>query len=445
MENNKSEIINSSEEIIDDNNEEIIDDNNEEIMIDDENIINEEQIRTDIEEKEAINKELAELNSMKDKAKESLKQIKEEKKKKVSGTTTAEILDLQSEFGAFLGKLSDITPDTKDIVIIPTGIKVLDAFLGGGFAVGSFTMLVGSPGCGKSMLAGGVLGSTQKVFDNTLTAYLDSEETVTKIRLLNLGVNNPQLDPYTDITVEKVFKFIEGLCVFKSEKKINTPSAIVWDSIANTLTIRERETDDINKTIGYKARLLSVLLPKYISKMRKHNISIIAVNQLRDKIDMGLFSAPKQLRFMSSGKSIPGGNSLIHNSFTVLEMAMKELVYQEARQNASAAKIWGFDGFITNVNAIKNKLFVPNIKCSLVASFNYGFSDFWTSFKFLIDVKKIKTSSWCHLIAKPDLKFRAKEAEIFYKTKPEFKEIFDVEIENAIKIHITEKYSPENI
>ena len=57
-------------------------------------------------------------------------------------------------------------------------------------------------------------------------------------RLAQLGVRYPKIRPYTDITVEKVFKFVEALCSYKENNPqyLDYPSVIVWDSLANTLT-----------------------------------------------------------------------------------------------------------------------------------------------------------------------------------------------------------------
>lgn len=409
------------------------------------------------QEKQEINELSSELKGITAKAKDAIKEIEETTKTKrgrkktttsneyVPNTnenlTPAEITqELYLEFGSFLSKTAEIECDKNIKDVIPTGIKILDAHLGGGFPVGTFTMLVGSPGCGKSMLAGQVLGETQKKFKNALAAYLDSEETVTKVRLQNLGVRNPPIDPYTDITIEKLFKFIEGLCVFKQEKKIMTPAIVAWDSVANTLSKREREAEDINSVIGYKARLLSMLLPKYISKMGQNNISVIAVNQLRDELAMGQFAPAKKLKFLSTGKSIPGGNALVHNAFTLLEMKSKSLILTETTPNKSG-KVLGFEGFVTGVKAVKNKLFVPNIECEIVASFNYGFSDFWTSYLFMCENKRMTAGSWSYLASNPDIKFRTKDAHNVYLTNPEFKAAFDREVEESIQCDIIDKYS----
>lgn len=343
---------------------------------------------------------------------------------------------LYFEFSSFLENKAEIYADDGIKQVIPTKIKLLDAILGGGFAVGVLSIITGQPGSGKSMLAIQALAAAQEQFKGLLAGYLDSEVATTTARLLMLGVNKPQLRPYSDITVEKVFKFLEGLCLFKDAKKIiENPSMVIWDSIANTLSQKEREVDDINQVIGYKARVLSILVPKYVAKLGVYNISLIAVNQLRDTMGIGGYAPAKDLKFMSAGKHMPGGNTLIYNAFTLLEMKTHSVLKPE---------MYGFDGIIASVKTVKNKLFSPNIQIKLVGNFITGFSDFWTSYEFLKDTKRLETGAWNYLVAFPQKKYRTKDLEHAYQTDKEFKEAFDKEMNNAIDIDIKKKYDPAN-
>lgn len=344
--------------------------------------------------------------------------------------------ELYVEFSAYLENKTDIKPDLGVKVTIPTGIDVFDAILGGGFAIGSLNIIVGQPGSGKTMLAIQAMGNGQKVYKGKLiTAFLDSEEATTSIRLSNLGVRYPRITPYSDMTVEKVFKFIEGVCLFKQEKKLmDIPSVIIWDSIANTLSQKEREAEDINSVIGYKARMLSILIPKYVAKCAKFNISLIAVNQLRDILQIGQFSLPKELKFMTTGKDMPGGNVLRFNAFQLVELKTKSILLKEK---------YGFDGILVSAKTVKNKLFSPNVTVNLAGDFRTGFSNFWTSYQFLTETKRLHADPWNFLVSLPDKKFRTKDALTLYNSDSKFKEFFDQAVQEAIKVDIIEKYNME--
>ena len=347
--------------------------------------------------------------------------------------------ELYSEFSSFLEKKADIVKPTDDITkpTVATGIDILDAILGGGFAIGALNMIIGTPGSGKTMLAIQTMGQAQRQFKGKLiSGFLDSEESTTQQRLANLGVRYPKITPYADMTVEKVFKFLEGLCVFKQQKNIiDIPSVVIWDSIANTLSQKEREAEDPNAVIGYKARLLSLLIPKYVAKASQNNICWIAINQLRDQISMGgpYQQVAKDLKFMSQGKTTPGGNTIKFNAFQLIEM--------KAGTALSSEKGYGFDGITSKLKCVKNKLFTPNIEIEIVGSFNYGFSNFWTNYKFLVDNKRLNSGAWNYLVSMPEKKFRTKDALKLYEDEPDFKTAYDKEVKDTIKTEILDKYS----
>lgn len=340
---------------------------------------------------------------------------------------------LYNEFRSFLEQKADIVPDSGIKATVSTGIDLLDAILGGGFAIGALNIIVGQPGSGKSMIAMQTLGQAQKQFQgNIIGAFLDSEEATTTVRLANLGVRFPRIKPYADITVEKVFKFLEGLCVFKAEKKLtDIPSVVVWDSIANTLSQKEREVKDVNSVIGYKARLLSILVPKYTAKCAQHNICLIAVNQLRDQMQISNFVPAKELKFMTQGKDMPGGNILRYNAFQLIEMKVKQVLTPDK---------YGFDGISCKVKCVKNKLFAPNIEIEIAGSFVRGFSNFWTNYMFLGSTKRLSTGAWNYLNSMPDKKFRTKDAENLYQNDQTFKDEFDKNVKETIFTEIIQKY-----
>jgi RecA/RadA recombinase len=363
-------------------------------------------------------------------------EIKQSSDSELLNSLDSKTKELYLEFNSFLEKKTEMVPDKGIKETISTNINLLDAIMGGGFAIGTLGVVTGQPGSGKSMLAIQSLAAAQKKYSgNILTSYLDSEESTTTARMSNLGVRFPKLKPYTDITIEKVFKFLEGVCLFKEQRDIvDIPSVIVWDSVANTLSQKEREVEDINSAIGYKARVLSILIPKYVPKLSMFNISLIAVNQLRDVISIGPYQAPRELKFMSSGKDMPGGTTLKFNAFHLLEMNIKGIVKEE---------MYGFSGIIVRTKCVKNKLFVPNIEIELIGDFVTGFSNFWTNYKFLVDNKRLESGAWNFLLDLPEKKFRTKDAPELYETDSKFKEFYDKAVQETIQTEIIDKYKIE--
>lgn len=365
--------------------------------------------------------------------------VKSKRGKDQSKDVDQGVLDLYDEFSSFLESSSDIKlkADSGVKMVIPTGIDLMDTILGGGFAVGALNIATGSPGCGKTMISIQTLAQAQLKYSGAMVHFLDSEESTTILRLASLGVKHPKIRPYTDITVEKVFKFIEGLCLYKEKKGIiDVPSIVVWDSIANTLSEKEREAEDPNAVIGYKARLLSILIPKYIAKLSKYNICLLAINQLRDKISMGQFTPAADLKFLSHNKNMPGGQVIKYNANQLVEMKITGKL--------SAEKDYGFDGLVVLAKCAKNKLFSPNVEIELVGNFVTGFDNFWTNYRFLSSTKRIQVGAWNQFIEDTEnRKFRTKDAKDKYNTEEWFKEYFDAAIKNAIQVELMDRYNPE--
>jgi len=374
-----------------------------------------------------------EIEIINESEKPELKTEKTKKSDKKNETDDKNDIDeLYENFSSFLKKENFVEDINKELPAITTGIKLLDAILGGGIRTGILTQFVGKPGSGKSMLAANIAGSFQKNVEKSIIAYLDSEVAMTKERLANLGLNQPPISPHSDLTIEKVFAILEGMFRFKAEKNIEAPSMLVWDSVANTLSNKEIEAEDLNTVLGLKARVLSFLIPKYLKNLKIHNVSFLVINQLRNKIKIGPMSPSKQMKFLSANDSIPGGNSLLHNSSVLLYLDVKGVATKDK---------YGFDGIITNVKAIKNKFFSPMISIDIVGNYNTGFSDFWTSYMFLSECKVLKTGAWNYLSSYPNYKFRTRDAYNKYMENPEFRKIFDEEVKNAIQREIIEKYS----
>ena len=369
---------------------------------------------------------------------EKPKTIEEElnySKEELSEEELALAAELQSALVGFIKEKADLMPGTGIKKLLPSGIDLLDTVAGGGFAAGALTLIVGNPGTFKSALVGQVIATNQKKYrGQVLNIYMDSEQATTQQRLVNLGVKNPPINPWPARSVEDVFKTIETLCAYKElNKKQDNPSIIAWDSLANTISDKEKDaTDlDINKFIGLKARIISILLPKYIAKIEDYNIGLFVINQLREKINMGYLPTANDLRWIGD-KNMPGGNSVKFNAFHLLLLKVK---------GDLKADEWGFHGVMLDAKFVKNKLFSPNIPITLVVDFNKGVSNFWTNWHMLCETKRATSSAWCSLKTMPAVKFRKKEALLKYNSDPAFKVEFDRLVQETLKTEYLDKYS----
>jgi len=379
-----------------------------------------------------------------DEKKEKIEYVKESEiltstynRKEISQEQRSSASEIMSNLNKYIEKDTKIETGKEQYSMVPTGIDLLDGILGGGFMT-KLSMLVGTPGCGKSALVAKVLGTGQRKFgDKFLGIYIDTEQSQYRERLSELGVNCPEIDPYQkDITLEKVFEIIQSICLFKKENKIlDVPSVVVWDSIANTKTQAGAETDDPNKVTGLQARILTHLLPKYVDKLNSYNIALVTINQLRDSLDMsaGPFRKAPDLKWLSN-KRIPGGQSLLHNSSQILFMKSGSDLKNQS------GDVYGFKGHKVTMHTIKNKVFTPNIPIETVLSYNFGFSNFWSNYELLKSFKVMQSKGTrFYLTGFPDKTFFQKDAIKVYKENEEFQKEFDSHVERIIKEEIISK------
>jgi len=343
--------------------------------------------------------------------------------------------ELSGMLGDFLKKKCDLVPG-KPMSTTPTGVDLFDALAGGGVAT-SLVQFVGPSGCGKSSFAANILSTSQRRWPGkSISMYIDSEQTMTKERLGQLGVIYPKIDPYPSNTVEAIFKAVEGICAFKEEHPecLDVPSIVVWDSIASTMTEKGKVEDNHNSVLGLRAQLLSFFLPRYAEKLNNYNISLVSVNQLRDKIEVGYGHSIPDLRMLAD-KKIPGGQSLLFHSAQIVYMRQSKILKDE----------YGFSGCEVLCKFVKNKLFTPNIEFTMLFSFEHGFSNFWTNYELLKKFKyltagagRVKLKNY-----KNKSSFFQKQTPKIYKEDENFRKAWHDAVQEILQTEIIEKYKTD--
>jgi len=142
----------------------------------------------------------------------------------------SESVDESSEIGASkksgnatnlkLFKLEDIKIDSQTRMV--SGVKEWDNVLGGGVLPGSFIILTGDPGIGKSTL---LLQIADKISQNKKVAYFSSEESLEQVkgRSVRLGITSTNLLFSDQSTLEDIIFTCEQL----------KPDLVILDSIQN--------------------------------------------------------------------------------------------------------------------------------------------------------------------------------------------------------------------
>jgi len=266
---------------------------------------------------------------------------------------------------------SSYKPFSNDLEIFRTGIKLLDTYITG-IPRGKFSLIVGLEGSGKTtLLLQFGLSFLRDVKDGVILLF-DSEHAISEERLTSLGYTKEDIEriyiPDMEIfTIESMFNTLEKE-IQKIRMNTDVPILIIWDSIAQTPPDAEVNGKVGESEMGLRARLLSQMFRKYTSLFSSADITLVAVNQLRYKINVSPFEDPYVC---------PGGKAPEYACWLWLDLRRSK----------------DFDYFtnyrIVNVKLRKNKFSPPN-KFTLVLDPLTGFSDIWSAFNWLLENKNIK-------------------------------------------------------
>ena len=192
---------------------------------------------------------------------------------------------------------------------LSTGSTVLDTIISndadaeGGIPVGKLVEISGEAATGKSLLSYMILKDCQDKGGQPILIDTENAANWSFLKLLGLkareeGGNLLYLQPET---IEAVFKAIENIIRRVRENEKNKLCCIVWDSVAGTSTNAEIQGEYGEATIGLGARLIGQGLRKSIRFIGNQRISVVFLNQLREKIGI-TFGDPT---VSPGGKAIP--------------------------------------------------------------------------------------------------------------------------------------------
>ena len=247
---------------------------------------------------------------------------------------------------------------------LSTGSTVLDTIISndaeapGGIPVGKLVEISGEAATGKSLLSYMILKDCQD--RGGIPVLIDTENAANWSFLKLLGIKEQErggnlvyLQPET---IEEVFQGIEEIVRRIRENDKNKLCCIVWDSIAGTSTKAEIQGEYGDSTIGLGARLIGQGLRKSIRFIGNQRISLVFLNQVREKIGGMVFGDPT---VSPGGKAVPFFSSV------------RVKLYSGGKVKAGQDTI----GVGIKPKVIKNRLGPPHREAELKMYFNRGLID----------------------------------------------------------------------
>ncbi len=175
--------------------------------------------------------------------------------------------------------LLDFGTSSKEIEVIPTGIKIIDDFTGGGSKKGSFSIIYGGFSVGKSTLVLQQIADAQK--EGNICCYIDLEHSFDKDRAKQLGVNLEDL-----ILAEKCKNAEQALEIIRKLCKEKVVDYVAVDSVQAMSPLNEQENKGkerqlVEKEIAELARTLSKFFRVVAPDVFNARVSVVMIGQIR--------------------------------------------------------------------------------------------------------------------------------------------------------------------
>jgi len=220
----------------------------------------------------------------------------------------------------------------NDLSVVSTGSLGLDIALGvGGLPRGRVVEIYGPESSGKTTLCLQVVAQMQKV--GGTAAYIDAENALDPVYASKLGVNVGELLISQPDTGE------QGLEIADMLVRSGSVDIIVIDSVAALVPKAEIEGEMGDQLPGLQARLMSQALRKLAGNIKRANVLVIFINQIRMKIGV-MFGNPE---------TTTGGNALKFYASVRLDI----------RRIGAIKKGEEVVGNETRVKVVKNKVAPP--------------------------------------------------------------------------------------
>lgn len=358
-----------------------------------------------------------------------------------------------------LGVESEYTPNYT------TGIDLIDYRNGrieggeilAGVDGGKIITIVGKSGSGKSTLAMQMACEMVQNFPTSQVIHMDFENATTKARIKTLSkwsddmIKSKYIHLNQGIYSETLYSLIKATAKIKLENyeklQIDTgkldmngdpiftlpPTVFLVDSWATVVPKNISEEEELSGQMSATAiaRQNNSIIKRITSPLQEANISLIIVNHITQKVEIGPVKTSNTLNYLGQDESIPGGTSAIYMANVLLKLQPGSKLEED--------KDFGIKGFYVVGNFLKSRTNEAGRKFDLVYSQSEGFDNFLTNFYQLKQAKLLRGNGRAYYFDfAPDTKFTQKNVKNLYQTNPEWAKLFDNAVEELYYAYLND-------
>lgn len=301
--------------------------------------------------------------------------------------------------------------------------NIIDTYPSIGITAGSYALFVGKPSSSKTTTAVQIASNIVREFDCGTVLHFDIEQAMnyTRIQALSkfkmsemdskyvLKQGNTSIDEVYNSIMQIYFEKTKNpeaylyntgkMNEFGKEIRIFQPTVVILDSIAAiSMHYNENDKNDI-KTISelegntYANRLardISQFFTKLLPRLRAANIILLAINQIKDKVDIGVVKSAAEFMYMKQNETTPGGWAPKFYAHIFLKfVAEGSSKFTEDDE--------GFGGFGVTVDILKSRTNQAGRSCHLIYDKVHGVDSIRSTLRFAKDYGLLngnKNKSW---------------------------------------------------
>lgn len=260
--------------------------------------------------------------------------------------------------------------EKKSLEFIPSGCKVLDCVLGGGYPLGRIVNIVGDKSTGKTLAAIEAFANFNRVYPNGKMYYHEAEAAFDTEYADTLGMPIDDVIFVNGDTVEDLFESLSK--IIEDEKETDIPILYVVDSLDALSDKDEKERKiDAGSYAMTKQKKMSEIFRRLAKDIEKTKICLMIISQVRDNI--GVMFGEKHTR--------SGGKALDFYASQILWFSEMGKIKKTIRGIERPI------GIKVKAKCKKNKIGLPYRECVFPILFAYGIDDVTANLDFLNDVK----------------------------------------------------------